>query len=228
MNALALHHRTFTPHPHDTYVMTGHSPPLLPLDGFYETQYATNVRGSAQNCHYTMGKPDPREFIEWYDAYGDALFRFCYYRVHQYEQAKDLVQDVFTQTWEYLCTGHTIDNGKAFLYRVALNAIINASKKRQAVSLEILAEEQGLQPRVEADTEAIFNHIDAERMIDVLNQFLDEKDKNVIILRYINELSPREIATITDESENVISVRLHRAVKKARALVRAHNEPHIL
>ncbi len=38
-------------------------------------------------------------------------------------------------------------------------------------------------------------------------------------MRYINDLSPKEIAEILEESENAISVRIHRGIQKMRLLL---------
>ena len=44
-------------------------------------------------------------------------------------------------------------------------------------------------------------------------------------MRYINELGPKEIAEILNETENVISVRINRALRKARALFGTPTNP---
>ncbi len=156
-----------------------------------------------------------QQFLQWYDDYGDALYRYCYFKVHDREVAKDLVQETFTRTWQYLSKGYVIEYGRAFLYRVALHCIIRRSQKPVPLSLETLEEEHGFSV-AEEKKQSFDEMIDAHDVALLLNTLLDEKDREAIVLRYINELSPREIAHITGESENVISVRLHRALKKFR------------
>ena len=90
-------------------------------------------------------KHSEQEFLGWYEEYADALFRYCYFKLRSYEAAKDMVQHVFTKTWEYVVQGKEIQTPKAFLYRTALNAIINISKKKTTDSLEML-QEGGLDP----------------------------------------------------------------------------------
>ena len=48
---------------------------------------------------------------------------------------------------------------------------------------------------------------------------LDEKYQEAVMLRYIEELQPQEIAEIVDASVNTISVRIHRGLKKLRNLI---------
>ncbi len=165
-----------------------------------------------------------KQFIQWYEEYGDALFRYCYFKVHDKEKAKDLVQEVFTRTWQYLGRGYQIENGRAFLYRVALHCIIRASQRPTHLSLEKLEEEQGFAVPSGEDESSLSQDMDAKRMIGLLEKLMEEKDREVIIFRYMNDLSPRDIAQITGESENVISVRLHRALKRFRKLLADHYE----
>lgn len=156
------------------------------------------------------------EFLKAYDAFADAIFRHCYFRVYSREEAKDLVQDTFIRTWEYLRDGNTIENLKAFLYRVANNLIIDTSRKRKTVSLEELTD-HGFQPQVK-NQNPIEAKIDGEQLKKVLEQ-IENHYREVIIMRYIDDLSPREIAWILEETENAISVRLHRGLKKVRQLL---------
>ncbi|MBI5466917.1 MAG: RNA polymerase subunit sigma-70, partial [Candidatus Kerfeldbacteria bacterium] len=57
------------------------------------------------------------EFLRHYEQFADAIFRHCYYRVFDAEQAHDLVQETFLRTWQYLVSGHQIDRIRPFLYR---------------------------------------------------------------------------------------------------------------
>ncbi len=154
------------------------------------------------------------EFLRQYDSYSDKIYRYCYYRVYDQEFARDLVQDVFMKTWRYLVQGNTIEYMQAFLYRTATNCIINESKRKgRSVSLDQLQEEKNFDVRDESVQDP-GKKFDTQKIIDTLGQLLDDSDREVIILRYINDLPLKDIADITGESTNVISVRLHRALKK--------------
>ncbi len=164
-----------------------------------------------------MGKPLEEQFIAWYDAWSDAIFRHCYFRVYDYERARDLTQEVFTRVWQYAKAGNVIDNPRALLYKTATNCIINEHKKKTTDSLDLMREETGFDVATVDDEQTLFGTIDGKKIIEKLDSILDEKHKTVIVLRYINGLGPKEIAAITNESENVVSVRINRAIKKLRA-----------
>ncbi len=155
-----------------------------------------------------------QEFIESYDQYADGVFRYCFFKLSNRESAKDIVQETFVKTWQYIREGKEIGNLKAFLYKVARNLVIDEYRKHKTSSLDTL-QETGFDV---ADREEIA--ISAE--VDIVLQAVDKLEphhREVIVMRFVHDLSPREIADILGENENAISVRLNRAVKKAQDIL---------
>jgi RNA polymerase sigma-70 factor (ECF subfamily) len=152
-----------------------------------------------------------REFIEAYDRYADPLFRYCYFRVRDREVAKELMQETFTKTWAYLQSGKRVDNLRAFLYRVAHNASVDEQVRKKPESLDVLreeagydpADEQGSSPAQAAEHSMLMRHLDG----------LDADSRETLMLRYMNGLPVKEIASLRDEEPNAVSVRIHRALK---------------
>ena len=161
------------------------------------------------------------QFLKAYEEYADAIFKFCYYKVSNRERAKDIVQDTFTKTWEYINKGYDVGNIKAFLYKTANNLIIDWFRKKKSVSLDALYEE-GFDPGYDR-SDSMMDHIDGERAIDMLND-VDEIYRTVIMMRYVDELSIKEIAAILKEKENNISVRLHRGLEKLRQIFNQYEQ----
>lgn len=157
-----------------------------------------------------------KQFVKAYDELSDAIFRHCWFRIGDRERAKDLMQDTFTKSWQYIAEGATVNNLKSFLYRVANNLIIDEYRKKKELSLDRL-QEQGFDPGVD-DRHKTENTIDARFAINTINQ-LDEKYREVILMRYIDDLAPKEIAEIVGESENNISVRIHRGLKQLKEIL---------
>ena len=157
------------------------------------------------------------EFLKAYDSFADAIFRHCYFRVYQHEMAKDLTQQTFMRVWQYLAQGNAVDNLRALLYTTANNLIIDESrKKREVASLDGL-EESGFEPSSNPRS-SIESGIDHQVILPYLNQ-LDQSDREIIILRYMDDLSPKEISIIIGQTANVVSVRIHRAIKQLRKLI---------
>ena len=156
--------------------------------------------------------PHNERFWQAYEEYSDAIFRHCYFRVYDRERAKELVQECYLKTWEYLIKGHEIENLRAFLYRTATNLVIDESRRRQTLSLEE-AIENGFQPvAVATDPTVQAEVVGALRTLERL----DPKHREAVRLRYLDGLGPQEIAAVLGESENNVSVRIHRGLTKLR------------
>ena len=61
------------------------------------------------------------------------------------------------------------------------------------------------------DVESLINTLDGKQAIASLEHIPDVY-REVIILRFVDELRPKEIAALIEESENVVSVRIHRGI----------------
>ena len=159
-----------------------------------------------------------KQLINAYDELADALFRHCYFRVGDREKAKDLLQETFAKTWQYLAERGKIDNLRAFLYRVATNLIIDLfRKKRPEISLEDL-KERGFEIGSNADKK-LRNEVAGKEALLFLRKLKPEY-REVIIMRYIDDLSLKEIAEILNDTENNVSVRIHRGLKQIRELLK--------
>jgi RNA polymerase sigma-70 factor (ECF subfamily) len=160
------------------------------------------------------------DFVVAYEQHADAIFRHCFFRIHHRERAQELMQDTFAKTWKYLAKGKTVLNIRAFLYKTANNLVIDEvrqKKRRPTSSLDEL-QEQGFDVGNDDDAEAMKQHIDAQKIMEVLKE-VKQPYQDVLIMRHIDGLSPAEIAEIKGESANVISVRINRAEKQLRSLL---------
>lgn len=152
-------------------------------------------------------------FLQSFDAYSDAIFRFCLVKTSNKELSEDLTQETFMRYWQSLADGKEMSNTRSFLYTIANNLVIDWYRKKKSSSLEVL-EESGYEPQ---DTQSLStpNNAEFSEILSVIED-LEEKDKEVLILRYIEGLDPRDIAEITNETANAISVRINRAVEKVQ------------
>jgi len=156
------------------------------------------------------------QFLKTYEDLSDAIFRHCWFRVYDREKAKDLMQETFIKTWEYISEKGPIDNMKAFIYKVANNLIIDYSRKKKESSLEKLMED-GFDPGFD-NRESLNNFLEGKEAVKLMDK-LGSEYKEVIIMRHIDDLPVKEIAQILNESENVVSVRIHRGLAKLRELL---------
>jgi len=162
-----------------------------------------------------------QKFLEIYDSFSDEIFRFCLSKTRNRDESLDITQEAFVKTWDYMRSGKTIDMARPFLYRIARNIIIDHSRKKKALSLDSIfekgAEAETVYDVEEPESIPTGRHLDQEALIDKLKQ-LPEHHYEILVLRYIQELTLSEIAKMYKESENTISVKIHRAIKLAQKL----------
>lgn len=156
-------------------------------------------------------------FLRTYDAHADALFGYIFRRVYNRELAKELTQEAFLKTWEYLAQGKKVKHLKTFLYTVATHLIIDHARKKKDISLETHVEIKGDIVKKGTDWAGA---LDAKHMLKKVD-LLEEPYKTAFTLRYIDELTPKEIAEALGEPVNVISVRIHRGKKQFLAAIGA-------
>ncbi len=167
-------------------------------------------------------KDREQAFEDAFAQYGDELFRHAFFRLSDREKAVDVTQDTFLRAYAYTRNTEVADM-RAFLYRTMRNLIIDEYRKKKTYSLDAMVENEDVNteamlPMDETNTvEAAMDRIDAKAVLDMLPE-LPQQYAEVLMLRYVDGLSPKEIADRIDVSENLASVRIHRALKSLRTL----------
>lgn len=167
-------------------------------------------------------------FLAAFDEYADALFRHALYRLSDRELAIDAVHDTYTRVWNYVRTGHTVDSYKPFLYKILNNLIVDEYRRRKDISLDAMLEEEGanegnFEELREGSIEELTFALDARQAAECIHQIPDVY-REVLVLRFIDGLGPKEISELVEESENVVSVRIHRGLKLLREHIAAAEE----
>lgn len=167
-----------------------------------------------------------KQFITVFDKHSDELFRHCVLRISDRERALDLTQEAFLRVWKYVSDGNEVRQYRAFLYKTLNNLIVDEYRKHKTQSLDALLENKETEARIEGELlrdsvdtlEEAMMRFDSARAVKALDE-LPEPYRAVLVLRYIDGLSPSEIAECVGGSENTVSVRIHRALHKLRTLL---------
>jgi RNA polymerase sigma factor (sigma-70 family) len=151
-------------------------------------------------------------FMEAFDAYSDAIFRFCVVKVSDVERAEDMTQESFMRYWKSLKEGKDITNTRAFLYTIASNLAKDWYKRKKSESLDTYLDNGFAPVSKELGPDVLSEHREVlEAMAD-----LEERDREVLYLRFVEGFEPRDIAKTLGETANAISVRLNRATTKLK------------
>ncbi len=152
-------------------------------------------------------------FLVSFDTYSDAIFRFCVVKTSNAELAQDLTQETFMKYWQALQDGKEMTNTRSFLYTIANHMVIDWYRKKKSLSLDAL-HDQGFEASdtKESSAEQSSEHREILAMIDDLEQ----KDREVLLLRFVEGLDPKDIAEMLGETANAVSVRINRALEKVQ------------
>lgn len=156
-------------------------------------------------------------FLKAFDEYADALFRHATIRLSDRERAIELVHDAFTKAWGYVRGGNEVEAYRPFLYKILGNLIIDEYRRRKVDSLDAMLEEEGIdsgrfKELQEGSLDETLDRLDALLAIEAI-QTLPVIYRETLTLRFVDGLGPKEIATLIEETENVVSVRLNRGIK---------------
>ena len=161
-------------------------------------------------------------FSEIYDFYVVRIFRFIYLKTSSKETAEDLTSEVFLRYWKRIKKGmqdkslsESIANDriKPFLYKISRNLIIDFYRKKEVLTVEINEE---IKEKIKDQGEDILAEISAKQEVEEIMKALHKikgEYREVIILRYIEELSVAEVAEIMGKNSGSVRVLLHRAIK---------------
>lgn len=163
-------------------------------------------------------KTNPERFGELYDKHVEKVYRYIYRRVSDRQTAEDLTSITFTKAIKNL-PGYKW-NGNPFvcwLYRIARNNLIDWYRKQNRTKV-VSIDDQYNSPalRTDATQKDQLSQKEVQEEITRALELLDESDREIITLKYFEELSNKEIAQVMNLSANHVGVKLFRALKKLR------------
>ena len=162
---------------------------------------------------------DPVAFDGLYLLFADRIFRYLLARLGQAEVAEEIVSQVFLHLMEKIDRYQIApkDNAiifPAWLYRLTHNKMVDVlrrTKRREHVGIE--QAEEIAEPRSLLDT--VEEQLDFEQLLHTL-KLLNDQQRQVLLLRFIEGLSIAETAQILQKSEGAIKALQHRSLENLR------------
>ena len=156
-----------------------------------------------------------REFVKLYDRYAPRIYRFTYLKVNSPQDSEDLTSETFFKFWQNLANkDEKIDNPRALLYRIANNLVTDFYRKKSRTELILDPEEDNVLAKIPDKTDLnkrINLNSDMIKVKKALSQIKGEY-QNIIIWRYLDDFSAKEISQIMEKPEGTIRVLIHRAL----------------
>lgn len=174
-----------------------------------------------------LGKAGDKEAVsQLYERYVDRIYRYVAYRV-PVEDAEDIAAEVFMKMVEGLPNfEYTGAPFEAWLYRIASARIADFHRDRARKPTDEM--DEGLSDGKPQPEEIL---LDAQEKHDVRSALkqLDEDDQEILILRFVERKSHKEVAEILGKNEAAVRTAQHRALKKlAKLLGKENKAPHYL
>lgn len=173
---------------------------------------------------HILEKNDAILFGKLYDRYSKKVYNKCYSFAADSDEAQDLTQDVFLKLFTKLNTFQGKSKFSTWLYSFTYNFLVNYKKRDASKKLgerweRLNKNDMHLAQVDDVDEEDIFEFKVAtlEKALDLL----EPADKAILLLKYQDDISVKEMQTLLNINESAVKMRLKRARIK---LVNAHQK----
>jgi len=177
----------------------------------------------AENLKRALRRRDPAAIDLLIDRYQYRLMRYLLSLAENRSSAEDLFQETWIRVLEHGDQYDGRSNFEPWLFRIARNLVIDRLRRRkQLVSVEGLAESLGLESSdglMPAEHSSQLEHVERletrENVAGALGQ-IPVAHREVLTLRFQEELSLEEIAGIVGAPLSTVKSRLYRGMEMLR------------
>ncbi|HEX7196966.1 MAG TPA: sigma-70 family RNA polymerase sigma factor [Candidatus Limnocylindria bacterium] len=161
---------------------------------------------------------DRRAFATLYRRYLEPVYGYSFYLLGDHHDAEDATERTFLAALDAI--DRFRDEGASFrswLFRIAHNQLANALRARsrhRTEPLDVVPE-----PMAGDDPARLAGMADDARRLRAAVGSLPEDRRQVIVLRFVDGLTAREIGDVLGRSEGAIRVLQHRALRELRSLL---------
>jgi RNA polymerase sigma-70 factor, ECF subfamily len=177
--------------------------------------------GDADLAEVRAAQADRAAFGVLYRRYLDRVYGYAFYQLGDHHDAEDATERTFTAALRAL-PGFRDEGAsfRAWLFRIAHRTISNARRSRSRRRTERLPATFD-HPAPNADPAGIVGRAeDLRAVLRVIAELPDDR-RQVVLLRFVDGLSSREIGQVMDRSEGAARVLLHRALRDLEARLRS-------
>jgi RNA polymerase sigma-70 factor, ECF subfamily len=193
------------------------------LTGPASLLFSTQMTDDKKSLALGLRRRDPELLDALIEQYQYRLFRYLVYITGNRERA----QDFFQETWiRVLERGHQYDGKskfEAWLFSIARHLVIDWQRQKKGQSLEALTNPDEGAPMEFADDDPSPLHLvltrESEQNVQASLEKLPAISREVLMLRFQEELGLVEIATVLNAPLSTVKSRLYRALGDLRALL---------
>ncbi len=164
---------------------------------------------------------NPEAFVDLYDRYVHRVFRYMLYRTRDEMAAEDLTSQVFLDAINNLHRLSPRGNFGAWLFTIARRRVADYYRQlRPSISIE-----ESQNPPA-ADADPLKGLIQAEELKDLEVQIarLNQREREILYLRFAAELSFAEIGLLLGKKENTVKKSFYRLLERLERQMEAEND----
>ncbi|WP_153732624.1 sigma-70 family RNA polymerase sigma factor [Sporosarcina obsidiansis] len=154
-------------------------------------------------------KGNDRAFVELINPEKEKLYRIAFTYVKNESDALDIVQETIYKAYVSIKNVKEAPYFSTWLTRILINTALDFIKRES----KVIPIEQDSLERIESR-----QHLFSEDKLDLLEAIaqLEEKYKTVIILRFYQDLTVKQIAEVLKCPEGTVKTNLHRAINRLK------------
>lgn len=165
-----------------------------------------------------LKEQNPEYFTTLYRRYGGKVFAKCISMLGDEALARDAVQDIFIKVFLNLSKFNEQSSFSTWLYSITYNFCIDLIRKKKKIPV-LLTEDVGRigdEPEVDVP-DSILLEMKQERLERVLAE-LPEGDRIILLMKYMDDMSIKDIAEFFQKTESAIKMQIMRAKQKAQVI----------
>jgi RNA polymerase sigma-70 factor, ECF subfamily len=159
---------------------------------------------------------DSDAFAFFYEQYVTRIYRFVFIKVSDKRVAEEITQDIFLKVWQHVVDKKHIKSFQAFIFRIARNSVIDYYRQasRQELPLDYVEDSLAEDEQTESKMD---KSLDSNEILGQIKKLKNEYQE-IILLRYVEDLSIEEISQVLQKDKNNVRVTLHRALNKLKSI----------
>jgi RNA polymerase sigma-70 factor (ECF subfamily) len=163
-----------------------------------------------RECVALSQQGDRNAFSTLVRRYQDRVYRFILRMVGSHDEALELTQDAFVKAWQALPGWQPEAQFQTWLFRIASNTATDSLRRRKVVEFVALEEDYEIAGG-SADPEAQLQAKQQMRALDAALKRLPHEQREIVLLRELEDMSYSEISAALGISEGTVKSRLARA-----------------
>ena len=157
----------------------------------------------------------PEYFSLLYKRYSVKIFSKCISLLKNEARAQDATQEIFTKIFLNLAKFNERSKFSTWVYSITYNYCIDYLRRKKKEKSLFSDEMENAPDRVEEVDDSALLEMEVSRLKIVLEQ-IPSGDKMVLLMKYQDEMSIKEMAELLNKSESAIKMKIKRAKHKAQ------------